>query len=457
MADQPVPVGRVPDAESERYGKLRSTFHERFGHDPVFYVRAPGRVNLIGEHIDYCGYAVLPMAIEQDIVFAVSPNIDNEIILTNSDPLYKEFTCSVSSFTINKGDPQWFYYALCGVKGVMDKEGAHVVKGFNAVVDGRVPRSAGLSSSSALVCAAAITMAHTNGWELSKKELSELCAQCERYIGTEGGGMDQAISLMAHHGMAKLIEFNPLRSMDVHLPAGAAFVVSNSLVEHNKAGVSDFNIRVTECRLAAQVLAKSQSLLWREIRRLGDVQDKLVVSLEKMVAIVADTLHQEPYTKEELCQVLGVTEEELASTSLGPTTQKLNSFKLFQRATHVFSEANRVMQFRMICDEQHPDALHKLGKLMDGSHASCKDLYECSHPDLDNLVQICRDAGALGSRMTGAGWGGCCVSLVESSKVMTLLTKVRDKYYAPNPARASHSKEALFGTQPGGGAAIYVD
>ncbi|KAK7492529.1 hypothetical protein BaRGS_00016195 [Batillaria attramentaria] len=457
MADHPVSVGKVQEAESERYGKLRSKFHERFGHDPVFYARAPGRVNLIGEHIDYCGYAVLPMAIEQDIVLAASPNIDNEIVLINMDPQYTEFTCSVENFTITKGDPQWYNYALCGVRGVMEKVGANVVKGFNAVVEGRIPRSAGLSSSSALVCAAAITMAHTNGWKLSKKTLSELCAHCERYIGTEGGGMDQAISFMANHGMAKLIEFNPLRSVDVHLPQGAAFVVSNSLVEHNKAGVSDFNIRVTECRLAAQVLAKTQGLPWREIRRLVDVQDKLEVSLEKMVILVADKLHEEPYTKEEVCQVLEVTEEELAATSLNPSTQELTSFKLFQRATHVYSEANRVMQFKMVCEERRPDALEQLGRLMDASHASCRDMYECSHPDLDKLVKLCRDAGARGSRMTGAGWGGCCVSIVEASRVMTLLTKVRDGYYSPDPARAPHTKEALFGTQPGGGAAIYVD
>nr|KAG5703664.1 hypothetical protein BaRGS_002538 [Batillaria attramentaria] len=304
--------------------------------------------------------------------------------------LSNEFTCSVENFTITKGDPQWYNYALCGVRGVMEKVGANVVKGFNAVVEGRIPRSAGLSSSSALVCAAAITMAHTNGWKLSKKTLSELCAHCERYIGTEGGGMDQAISFMANHGMAKLIEFNPLRSVDVHLPQGAAFVVSNSLVEHNKAGVSDFNIRVTECRLAAQVLAKTQGLPWREIRRLVDVQDKLEVSLEKMVILVAEKLHEEPYTKEEVCQVLEVTEEELAATSLSPSTQELTSFKLFQRATHVYSEANRVMQFKMVCEERRPDALEQLGRLMDASHASCRDMYECSHPDLDKLVKLCR-------------------------------------------------------------------
>ncbi|KAL8569623.1 hypothetical protein ACOMHN_057190 [Nucella lapillus] len=110
-------------------------FKNRFGHDPVFYARSPGRVNLIGEHIDYSGYAVLPMAIEQDFVFAVSPNSEGKIVLVNIKPEYKEFSVAVKDISISKTDPQWFNYAMCGVKGTLEQVGAPKVVGFNAVVE----------------------------------------------------------------------------------------------------------------------------------------------------------------------------------------------------------------------------------------------------------------------------------------------------------------------------------
>ncbi|KAK7116531.1 hypothetical protein V1264_002198 [Littorina saxatilis] len=389
MADNPPRVRKLLEAEHERYADLRQKFKDRYGHDPVFYARSPGRVNLIGEHIDYCGYAVLPMAVEQDIVLAVSNNAEN-IILANTDPAFEEMSCKAADVTIDKSDRRWHNYALCGIKGVMEHAGQTSAKGFNALVVGRIPKSAGLSSSSALVCCAALAMAHVNGWKFTMRELSELTAKCERYIGTEGGGMDQAISLMAQHGMAKLIEFNPLRTTDVHLPSGAAFVVSNSLAEHNKAATSDFNTRVIECRIAMQIIAKSKGLPWRQIRRLGDLQIELGASLQNMQKMVLEELHTKPYHKDEVCKILEVTTEELAETSLSENTLEVCEFKLQDRARHVYSEASRVLQFKEMCDNPPLDALKQLGRLMDESHASCRDLYQCSHPEVDTLVQACK-------------------------------------------------------------------
>ncbi|TRY97358.1 hypothetical protein DNTS_033004 [Danionella cerebrum] len=253
---------------NERLQQIKDVFKSKFGRTPLFYARAPGRVNLIGEHIDYCGYAVLPMAIEQSILAAVFVNDSKTIHLANTDQKYKSF-------------------------------------------DGSIPASSGLSSSSALVCCAGLlTVA-----------LAETCAKCERYIGTEGGGMDQSISFLAEEGTtldsrgalghvsspgadgasqlklqmllprgtfplkhltlqprrgthasdykskehissqsdillapAKLIEFNPLRASDVSLPGGAVFVIANCCVEMNKAASSHFNMRVVECRIATKAI-----------------------------------------------------------------------------------------------------------------------------------------------------------------------------------------------------------
>ncbi|KAL8587492.1 hypothetical protein ACOMHN_000898 [Nucella lapillus] len=457
MADNPPRTQQVPEKERARYDALSKKFKNCFGHDPVFYARSPGRVNLIGEHIDYSGYAVLPMAIEQDFVFAVSPNSEGKIVLVNIKPEYKEFSVAVKDISISKTDPQWFNYAMCGVKGTLEQVGAPKVVGFNAVVDGRIPRSAGLSSSSALVCCAAITMSHVNDWKLSLKQLAELTARCERYIGTEGGGMDQAISLTANAGMAKLIKFDPLVTEDVQLPPEASFLISNSLAEHNKAASSEFNTRVVECRLAAQILAKSGNVAWREVRRLRDLQYQLKLDLEDMAELVKGELQQEDYSKDQVCQVLEVTPEELASTSLCQNTLDVTSFQLYNRALHVFTEARRVLQFKKLCDERPPDVLSQLGKLLDGSQDSLKNLYQCTHPETDALVHDCKGCGVVGSRMVGAGWGGCVVSLVDAQQTDTLLTKIRDKYFLPNPAKAPHVAEAHFATQPGPGAMIYVD
>lgn len=442
---------------SERYGKIKEKFLEVYGVQPIFYARASGRVNLIGEHIDYCGYAVLPMAIEQDIVIAVSSNDSGRLQLVNTNSQYGMFECDINNFTIEKEPPVWHNYFLCGLKGLLEHCKVENPKGLQCVVDGTIPKSAGLSSSSALVCCAALATMHANSQALSKKELSDMCANCERYIGTIGGGMDQAISFMANMGTAKLIEFNPLRSTDVELPDDVAFVISNCCVEANKAATSHFNTRVVECRIASQIIAKSKGLKWQDFKRFADVQKALGLTLEDAISIVKEILHPEPYTKEEVCGILGVTADELAETSLSANTLSVNSFKLYDRATHVFSEANRVLQFKKICDHKSVDASYALGKLMNESHASCRDLYECSCNDLDRLVNICCNSGALGSRLTGAGWGGCAVSMVPVNQVESFIQSVTEQYYGTDEKLLAKVKESLFATQPGGGATIYVE
>ncbi|KAL3866449.1 hypothetical protein ACJMK2_043745 [Sinanodonta woodiana] len=437
------------------YGNIKKQFENKFGHSPLFFARAPGRVNLIGEHIDYCGYGVLPMAIEQDIIIAASTNDEKRLHLSNTNSSYKDFQCDIQNFDINKTDPQWFNYFLCGLKGMTEHLGLTNPTGLNCMTDGTVPKSAGLSSSSALVCCSALTVMHANGQSCSRKDLADLCASCERYIGTQGGGMDQAISFMAEAGSAKKIDFNPLREQNVTLPDSVTFVISNSCVELNKAATSHFNTRVVECRIASQILAKSQSLNWRDYRRFGEVQEKLGLTLEDAVVLVKQVLHPDPYSKSEVCQILDVSPEELAETSLSSNTLSVQSFKLYDRATHVFTEADRVQKFKEICDTKPAAAAEKLGQLMNYSHASCRDLYECSCPELDELVDICVQSGALGSRLTGAGWGGCAVSMVPTDHLDAFLERVTADYYQKT-SRGNKVKEALFATQPGSGAAIYT-
>ncbi|XP_074773228.1 N-acetylgalactosamine kinase isoform X5 [Athene noctua] len=288
-------------------------------------------------------------------------------------------------------------------------------------------------------------------------ELAEICTKSERYIGTEGGGMDQSISFLAEEGTAKLIEFSPLRATDVRLPSGAAFVIANSCVEMNKAATSHYNIRVMECRLATKLLSKSKGLDWKKMVRLHDVQTKLGVSLEEMLTIVKEVLHPEPYSTEEICKCLGISLEELRSQILSQNTQDVSTFKLYQRATHVYSEAARVLEFKKICNEAPANAIQLLGELMNQSYISCREMYECSCPELDRLVDICLQFGAIGSRLTGAGWGGCTVSMVPTDKLNTFLKNVKKAYYQTDVQRLALENNSLFATKPGRGALVFVE
>lgn len=457
MASNP-PRLKTAITADERLKNLKNTFETKYGESPLFYACAPGRVNLIGEHIDYCGYSVLPMAIEQNILAAVSVNNSGTIQLANTNPLYKDFTVSCSEdIAIDRDNPKWFYYFLCGVKGIQERFEIPRLAGMSCVVDGTIPPSSGLSSSSALVCCSGLLTMEANQKSLSKVALAEICAKCERYIGTEGGGMDQSISFLAERGTAKLIEFQPLRATDVKLPDGAVFVISNCCVEMNKAATSHFNIRVVECRIATKMLAKARDLDPSRFLKLAQVQTELKASLEEMLTLVDKVLHPEPYSREEICKVLGITSEQFSTDLLSANTQHMTQFWLHQRAKHVYGEAARVLQFKSICDSEPAESIQRLGELMNQSHASCRDLYECSCPELDQLVDICLKAGAVGSRLTGAGWGGCAVSMVPAEKVESFLQAVRAAYYLPDPRRAAMEKQSLFVSKPGGGAAIFLE
>ncbi|XP_072242158.1 N-acetylgalactosamine kinase [Leuresthes tenuis] len=443
---------------NERLKNLKNTFETKYGETPIFYSCAPGRVNLIGEHIDYCGYSVLPMAIEQNILAAVSMNNSGTIQLSNTNPQYQDFTVSCSEdITIDRDNPKWYYYFLCGVKGIQERFGITRLAGMSCLVDGTIPPSSGLSSSSALVCCAGLVTMEANQKSLSKVTLAEICAKCERYIGTEGGGMDQSISFLAEKGTAKLIEFQPLRATDVKLPDGAVFVISNCCKEMNKAASSHYNIRVVECRIATKMLAKARGLDPSRLLKLAQVQGELKAPLEEMLALVDEVLHPEPYSREEICKVLCITSEQFSTDLLSANTQNETHFKLHQRAKHVYGEAARVMEFKSVCDSGAAGSVPLLGELMNQSHASCRDLYECSCPELDQLVDICLKSGAVGSRLTGAGWGGCAVSMVPNEKVESFLQAVRAAYYLPDARRAAMEKQSLFVSKPGGGAAVFVE
>eukprot|EP00164_Ancoracysta_twista_P011034 GFYU01016857.1.p1 GENE.GFYU01016857.1~~GFYU01016857.1.p1 ORF type:complete len:494 (-),score=118.76 GFYU01016857.1:53-1468(-) len=452
--------GDAASAVEQRYADMEAKFVSQYGSKPTFYARAPGRVNLIGEHVDYCGYGVLPMAIANDVIIACTPTDSDDVNIHHLEDKYTAKTINKNNIDINPQAHHWTNYALCGLKGVIETANITSPKGMNVVVHGTVPSGAGLSSSSALVCAFALASAAANGLQMEKLAIADLCARCEKYVGTQSGGMDQAISFLAGVNVAKQIDFNPLRCTDVQLPNGVAFVIANSAVESLKqvTAATNYNRRVLECRLGAMILSKTLNAGdWRTIRILGNVQKESKLTLADMVTKSKEILHDGTYTKQEITQVLGVSEQELAElTAVQDAFNAGDNFPLQNRAVHVFGEAQRTYEFAQVCSRESSDpaaTMKTLGDLMNDSHFSCSEKYECSCEELDRLTKMCRDAGALGSRLTGAGWGGCTVSLVPEGIVSTFIDTIRKQYYTEK--HANDLETLCFASKPMAGAAVY--
>lgn len=469
----------------ERINRLSCLFEEEFGTKPSFYVRVPGRVNIIGEHIDYCGYPVLPMALEQDILIAANLIQEPELLLRNVSSKYKSFDTKLTTFEDiaitpdANGKPFWYNYILCGIKGALEYLHNKMEKGLQLYIDGNIPPASGLSSSSALVSAACLSFLHAQNISLSKTEIATLCASSERYIGTQGGGMDQAIAFLAEKFSAQYITFQPLQATPVGLPENAVFVVAHSLAEANKAATNDFNRRVIECRLAAKILTVLSGIPEdKKIITLSEAQKKIGKSLKDMILMVRDNFPKEYYSKSEVCDILNINEDELENLYLTPNTKHLTEFKLKQRALHVYEEAMRVEDFRNLCinltsngktestnghatngltEYTSEDTLSILGKLMSGSHESLKNLYECSHENLDRIVDISREFG-VHARLTGAGWGGCVVALCPKKMLEKYIETLKEEFYDKHcKIDKNNSHTYVFATAPNHGAIIYIN
>uniref|UniRef100_A0A0N5AA68 Galactokinase n=1 Tax=Syphacia muris TaxID=451379 RepID=A0A0N5AA68_9BILA len=392
---------------------LYPIFAKHFSKNPQFIVRCPGRVNLIGEHIDYSGYGVFPMAVSVSTYVLVSWNDSDKIHFINTDPAFPDSVHNVNDEWIGK-PIKWYHYFLCGWKGILEELNLKP-KGFNVLVSGQIPVSSGLSSSSSLVCAAALATLYLYTGKtfdiISKTNLADLCAKIERYIGTEGGGMDQAIEILAKANCAMRIDFNPLRFEEVSLPDSALFAVVHSGSTMNKSTTSNYNQRVIECRIATKLIAKLNGYTnWKTINTLKQAADSLQMDVSQMTDVVEKCLKQPVYSRNDVLRILEISDEELRQSILSANTLEAAEFKLKQRALHVYNEADRVIQFGKYCKDGN---IEEMGRLMNESHKSCRDLYECSCEELDKTVQKCLDNGAIGARLTGAGWGGCVVALFK--------------------------------------------
>ncbi|RDL42148.1 putative galactokinase protein [Venustampulla echinocandica] len=491
--------------QTKRWQHLVEQFKTNYGHSPQFVSRSPGRVNIIGEHIDYSLYSVLPMAITADVLLAVSV-IDEEkpsdfytIKISNVQPdkfPSHEFTIPFDSVEIDAKVHEWTNYFKSGLRGALEllrrKRGSYNKPvSVEILVDGTVPAGGGLSSSAAFVSSSALAVMYANGEKaVDKRELTELAIVSERAVGVNSGGMDQAASVLSLRGSALFVSFVPtLTAKPVKFPKTSpelSFVIAQSFVSADKhvTGPVCYNLRVVECSLAAAYLhaklGKSNKPLPEDSGPLKislngfhqqyfRISDKRVEDqLKELIELTKTTLTKDDgYTRAEIASVIGMSVDELNERFTFTFPVRAEHFKLRQRALHVFSEALRVLQFMTILENPashlsgdtsaNTESLNRrLGDLMNETQDSCRELYECSCPEIDQLCDIARRAGSYGSRLTGAGWGGCSVHLVPADKVQAVKEAWDKEYYSKMVLSPEQKESAVVVSKPGSGSAVFV-
>jgi N-acetylgalactosamine kinase len=388
--------------------RLIPEFERAFTASPSAAGRSPGRVNLIGEHIDYCGFAVFPMALAGKHTTVLLRRTSTGLIRcrnTDSDhyvPLDVPLTPASDPLV---GPLSWGRYVEGAVKEYCRAAG-FAIQGLDLLVHGTVPIASGLSSSASLLCAIAIALDVEQGMPHEKNGLVAAGIEAEHRVGMNCGGMDQAVSVFGQDGYACFISFAPLAVKPVKLPA-AHFVVAHCMKRAAKVEKQDencYNHRVLEVRRAAELMRPGSKTIGEVVAAVGFEQAKVLAA--------------------------GLPERE-------------DRLVLRDRALHVVTEAERVLKMERA-------SLEEWGRLMCESHESCSKLYHCSCDALDALVVEGMTAGALGGRLTGAGWGGCTIFMLAPDKNPDeFIGKLKETYYKERGV----SDPIVFATRPGPGAA----
>ncbi|KAJ6660388.1 hypothetical protein lerEdw1_017811 [Lerista edwardsae] len=359
----------------------RGVYREVFGGDPEMAVSAPGRVNLIGEHTDYNQGFVLPMALQMGTVMVGSPRQDGIISIVTTakeadEPKRVQFPVPVEGGTLKPGEPHWANY----VKGVIQHYRAGPLPGFSVVIASNVPLGGGLSSSASLEVAM-----HTFLQQLCPDDGNPIakalvCQKAEHTFAMMPCGiMDQFISVMGKEDHALLIDCRSLETLLVPLSdPNLVVLITNSNVRHTLTG-SEYPTRRRQCEEAAKILGKAS------------LREASMTDLEGVL--------------------------------FSKASRSLLSMEVYRRARHVIGEIERTAKAAEALQSREYE---KFGQLMVESHNSLRDDYQVSCPELDELVSAAMEIpGVYGSRMTGGGFGGCTVTLLESKAAEKVLTHIK--------------------------------
>ncbi len=367
---------------SDLLSRVRMQFQASFAMEPALTVQAPGRVNLIGDHTDYNDGFVLPCAIDYQTIVCASARDDGRVQVVAVD-----FDCATDEFSldaeiVHHPNAQWANY-IRGVVKYLQARGP--IGGANLAIGGNVPIGAGLSSSASLEVAVGTAFNHLYRMGLTPTELALNGQQAEnQFVGCNCGIMDQLISAEGRAGNALLIDCRSLALKPVALPEGVAVMIVNSNVKRGLVD-SEYNTRRSQCEEAARYFG---------VKALRDV------------------------TVKQLQQADG----------LDPLT--------LRRARHVVTENARTEEAAEVLARGD---LKQMARLMADSHASMRDDFEITHPAVDHLVALIKDAvgEAGGVRMTGGGFGGCVVALLPEALVSSARAAVEAGYRAKTGLNAT--------------------
>lgn len=367
------------------------TFLEVFGAKPDVIASAPGRINLIGEHIDYSDGFVLPFAITNRTIVSMKKRSDNKIRLASAQRQSSVFETTIEALKPSS-EGKWERYPL----GVIWSLG--IKSGLDIFVDGKVPLGAGLSSSAALECSVATALNHLFNLNLDLKELARATQRAENeFVGVPCGIMDQSISLMGKSGYALLLDCRDLSTklVPIDLAASGLELLIIDTQSHHSLVDGGYAERRAACESAAAKLGKSM--------------------------------------------------RELSFAELEENREKLTEVE-FRRARHAVTEIARVLETVSALEVQD---FAKVGNLLNQSHASLRDDYNVSCPELDVAVDAANAAGALGARMVGGGFGGSAIALLNRADIENAKARI-NKAFALNGFKAPR----FFSSLPSDGAQI---
>jgi len=373
---------------------LAAEFQSRFGSVPRIF-RAPGRVNLIGEHTDYNDGFVLPAALTLATWVAAAPRADRRLrIVSRAMPDSLEIDLdAVPPVEAH----HWANYVV-GVAVLLERSGRRL-QGVDLLIESDVPVGSGLSSSAALELSSACALASISGYTLERLELALLAQKAEHeFAGVHCGIMDQYISAHGQAGKALLLDCRSLESRFIPVPDDLSIVVCNTMVKHALAG-GEYNVRRQQCGEGVQLLAQHLP----GVKSLRDV------------------------TPADLARY---------GAELPPL--------ILRRARHIVHENDRTVRF---AEALSNGDLPRAGRLMGESHRSLRDDYEVSCTELDQMVELAEKSGlCLGGRMTGGGFGGCTVNFVAASDAAAFAEHMRTSYLALTGLEPS-----IYVTAPGDG------
>jgi len=378
---------------------LPARFQEMFGAVPLYRAAAPGRVNLIGEHTDYNGGYVMPMALDRRTIVLCRPRTDRSVTLHSME--YGE-TVAFDLDRIERSErPLWANYPK-GVARVLRDEG-FALRGMDGLIAGSVPLGAGLSSSAAIEVATALAFAACGGFEIDTMCLTRLCQRAENeFVGMRCGIMDQFIAVHGRRGYAVMLDCTTMEFEAVPLDSERTRVVLCDTGVRHELAATAYNERRAQCEEAIRMIRDVCS----DVRNFHDLDPD-------RFALVRGSL-PEP---------------------------------LLRRARHVVGENARVLASAAALGDGRLD---EFGRLMNASHESLRDDYEVSCEELDLMVELARETpGTLGARMTGGGFGGCTVNLVRPEAVEEFAARVSAGYEARTGGRP-----AVYAVSAGAGAGV---